>query len=181
MSDTMYENIDDGLRFQNCNCFSGLRASVRISNKRNENRYRLFQCCSKGRMTVFSMMYSLEDAIVICGGFPATTRRNMCIARGIESHAWQGTPLRLDNKNGEDYVHWIVFVLHRACITANYDNYVNHQLGWCVRSYFVTIFSYYVLLTPFELDALCTIFRQSWVIHFASVYNMYGADSWLLQ
>ena len=89
--------------------------------------------------------------------------------------------LRSDNKNGEDYVHWMVFVLHRACTIANYDNCVNHQLGWCVRSYFVTIFSYYVLLTPFELDALCTIFRQSWVIHFASVYNMYGADSWLLQ
>ena len=135
----------------------------------------------KGRISVFSMVYSLEDAVVICGGFPATTRRAICIARGIEGHAWQGTPLRSDNKNGEDYVHWMVFVLHRICTIANYDNCVNHQLGWCVRSYFVTIFSYYVLLTPFELDALCTIFRQSWVIHSASVYNMYRADSWLLQ
>ena len=59
----------------------------------------------KGRMSVFSMVYSLEYAIVICGGFPATTRRNMCILRGIEGHALQGTPLRSDNKNGEDYVH----------------------------------------------------------------------------
>ena len=41
----------------------------------------------KGHMLVFSMVYSLEDAIVICGGFPATTRRAMCIARGIEGHA----------------------------------------------------------------------------------------------
>ena len=68
----------------------------------------------------------------------------------------------------------------RACTTANYDNCVNHHLRWCVRCYFVTIFSFHVLLTPFELDVLCTICRQSWVIHFASVYNMYRADSWLL-
>ncbi|KAK7846116.1 hypothetical protein CFP56_008350 [Quercus suber] len=40
MSDTMHEDIDDGLRFRNCNCFCGLRASVRISDKRNDNRYR---------------------------------------------------------------------------------------------------------------------------------------------
>ena len=134
----------------------------------------------KGRMSIFSMVYSLEDAIVICGGFPATTRRAMCIARGIEGHAWQGTPLRSDNKNGEDYVHWMVFVLHCACTTANYDNCVNHHLRWCVRCYFVTIFSFHVLLSPFELDVVCTICRQSWLIHFASVYNMYGANSWLL-
>ena len=83
----------------------------------------------KGRMSVFSMVYSLEDAIVICRGFLATTRRAMCIARGIEGHARQGTPLRSDNKNCEDYVHWMVFVLHHTCTTANYDNCVNHQLG----------------------------------------------------
>ena len=33
------------------------------------------------------MVYSLEDAIVICGGFPAITRRVVCIAREIEGHA----------------------------------------------------------------------------------------------
>ena len=170
----MHEDIDNGLRFQNCNCFCGLRASVRISDKRNENRYRLFQCCSKDACQFFQWCIPLKTP-------SATTRRAMCIARGIEGHAWQGTPLRSNNKNGEDYVHWMVFVLHRTCTTANYDNCVNHQLGWCVRSYFVTIFSYYVLLTPFELDVLCTICRQSWVIHFVSVYNMYGADSWLWQ
>ncbi|KAK7837819.1 disease resistance rpp8-like protein 3 [Quercus suber] len=47
MSDAMHDDIDDGLRFRNCNCFCGMRASVRISDKRNENRYRLFQCCPK--------------------------------------------------------------------------------------------------------------------------------------
>ena len=82
----------------------------------------------KGCMSVFSMVYSLEDAIVICRGFPATTRRAMCIARGIEGHAWQGPPLRSDKKNGEDYVHWMVFVLHHACTTANYDNGVNQTI-----------------------------------------------------
>ena len=56
----------------------------------------------KGHMSVFSMVYSLEDAIVICGGFPATTRRAMCIARGIEGHTWQGPPLKPTKENGED-------------------------------------------------------------------------------
>jgi len=41
----------------------------------------------KGCMWVFSMVYSLEDTIVICEGFPATTKRVVCIARGIEGHA----------------------------------------------------------------------------------------------
>ena len=79
-------------------------------------------------MLVFSMVYSLEDAIVICRGFPTITRRAMCIARGIKGHAWQGPPLRSDKKNGEDYVHWMVFVLHYACTTANYDNGVNQTV-----------------------------------------------------
>ena len=82
----------------------------------------------KGCMWVFSMVYSLEDAIVVCGGFPATTRRIVCIARGIEGHAWQGPPLRSDKKNGQDNVHWMVFVMHRACTTANYDNGLNQTV-----------------------------------------------------
>ena len=41
----MCNDIDDRLRFWNANCSCGLRASVRISDKQNENWYRLFQCC----------------------------------------------------------------------------------------------------------------------------------------
>ena len=41
----------------------------------------------KGCMWVFSMVYSLEYAIVIYGGFAVTTRRAVCIVRGIEGHA----------------------------------------------------------------------------------------------
>nr|POE50941.1 glycerol-3-phosphate 2-o-acyltransferase 6 [Quercus suber] len=47
MSDAMHEDIDDGLWFRNSNCFCGLRASARILDKRNENWYKLFQCCPK--------------------------------------------------------------------------------------------------------------------------------------
>ena len=79
-------------------------------------------------MWVFSMVYSLEDAIVICEGFPATTRRIVCIARGIEGHAWQAPPLRSDKKNGQDNVHWMVFVMHCTCTTANYDNDLNQTI-----------------------------------------------------
>ena len=79
-------------------------------------------------MWVFSMVYSLEDVIVICEGFPATTRRVVCIARGIEGHAWQGPPLRSDKKNGQDNVHWMVFVMHYTCTTANYDNDLNQTI-----------------------------------------------------
>nr|POF12097.1 hypothetical protein CFP56_08861 [Quercus suber] len=45
--DAMHDDIDEGLRFRNYNCFCGMRASMRISDKRNENRYRLLQCCPK--------------------------------------------------------------------------------------------------------------------------------------
>jgi len=87
MSDAMHEDIDDGLRFQNSNCLCGLRVSMRISDKRNENRYRLFQSCPKDECGFFLMVYSLEDVIVICEGFPTTTRKVVCIVRGIEGHA----------------------------------------------------------------------------------------------
>ena len=60
---------------------------------------------SKGWMWVFPMVYSLKDATVICGGFPATTRRAVCIARGIEGDVWQGPTHCWDKKNGKDYVH----------------------------------------------------------------------------
>ena len=36
------------------------------------------------------MVYSIKYAIVICEGFPTTTNRVMCIARGIEGYAWDG-------------------------------------------------------------------------------------------
>ncbi|KAK9997304.1 hypothetical protein SO802_021990 [Lithocarpus litseifolius] len=60
MSDAIREEIDDGLRFQNSNCFCGLRASVKISDKRNENRYRLFQCCPKDACRFFQWCIPLK-------------------------------------------------------------------------------------------------------------------------
>ena len=108
----------------------------------------------------FSMVYSLEDAIVVCGRFPTTTRRVMCIARGIEGHAWQGSPIRSNKKSGQDNVHWMVFVMHRTCTTANSDNGLNRIVmmmscnhiillctidsswTWCAVYYFWTILSH---------------------------------------
>ena len=75
-------------------------------------------------MWFFWMVYSLEDTIVICGRFPATTNRIVCIARGIEGHAWQGPTHCWDKKNGKDYVHWMMSAMHRSCTTAYYNNSV---------------------------------------------------------
>ena len=83
---------------------------------------------SKGWMWIFSMVYSLEDTIVICEGFLATTSRVVCIARRIEGHAWQGSTYCWDKKNGEDYVHWMVPAMHHSYTTAHYDNDVNETV-----------------------------------------------------
>ena len=37
-------------------------------------------------------------------------------------------PLDQTKKNGQDYVHWMVSVMHRACTTANYDNGLNQTV-----------------------------------------------------
>ena len=79
----------------------------------------------KGWMWVFSMVYSLEDAIVICGGLPATTSKAVCIAREIKGHAWQGPTHGWDKKNGKDYVHWMKLAMHHSCTIAHYNNGVN--------------------------------------------------------
>ncbi|KAL0014929.1 hypothetical protein SO802_001998 [Lithocarpus litseifolius] len=63
MSDAMREDIDDGLRFQNFNCFCGLRASMRILDKRNENRYWLFQCCPKDSCGLFQWCIPLKTPL----------------------------------------------------------------------------------------------------------------------
>ena len=53
MSEARHTDIDNGLRFRNVNCLCGIRASVRISNKQNENRYRLYQCCLRDQCRFF--------------------------------------------------------------------------------------------------------------------------------
>nr|POE84151.1 hypothetical protein CFP56_40028 [Quercus suber]POF17160.1 hypothetical protein CFP56_39686 [Quercus suber] len=63
MSDAMHDDINDGLRFRNCNCFYGMRASVRISNKRNENQYRLFQCCPKDACRFFQWCIPMKTPL----------------------------------------------------------------------------------------------------------------------
>ena len=98
------------------------------------------------------MVYSLEDAIVICKGFLATTRRAVCIAREIKGHAWQGPTHCWDKKNGKDYVHWMVPVMHHSCATAHYDNGVNEIVMIATSFWCVTILFYYVLETPHEVD-----------------------------
>ena len=63
MSDAVHEDIDDGLQFRNSNCFYGLRASVRISDKRNENRYRLFRCYAKEKCGSFQWCIPLKTPL----------------------------------------------------------------------------------------------------------------------
>ena len=80
MLDTMHEDIDDGLRFRNCNCFCGLRASVRISDKRNENRYRLFQCCSKDACRFFQWCIPLKTPLSYAEDFQQL-QEELCVLR----------------------------------------------------------------------------------------------------
>ena len=63
MLDVVHEDIDDGLRFRNSNCFCGLKASVRVSDKRNENRYRLVQCCAKEKCGFFQWCIPLKSPL----------------------------------------------------------------------------------------------------------------------
>ncbi|KAL0016141.1 hypothetical protein SO802_003210 [Lithocarpus litseifolius] len=60
MLEAMRNDIDDGLRFRNVNCLYGLRASVRISDKQNENRYRLYQCCPRDQCGFFEWFIPLN-------------------------------------------------------------------------------------------------------------------------
>ena len=38
-------DIDNGLRFRNVNCSCEKRVNVRISESKNENKYKLYYCC----------------------------------------------------------------------------------------------------------------------------------------
>ena len=60
MSEAMHNNIDNGLQFRNVNCFSDSRATMRILDKRNENRYRLYQCCPRDQCGFFEWCIPLN-------------------------------------------------------------------------------------------------------------------------
>ena len=60
MLEAMRNDIDNGLRFQNVNCLCCLRVSVRISDKRNENWYRLYQCCPRDQCGFFEWYIPLN-------------------------------------------------------------------------------------------------------------------------
>uniref|UniRef100_A0A7N2M915 Uncharacterized protein n=1 Tax=Quercus lobata TaxID=97700 RepID=A0A7N2M915_QUELO len=80
MSDTMHDDIDDGLRFRNCNCFCGLKASVKISDMRNENRYRLFQCCPKDACRFFQWCIPLKTPLSYAEDFQQL-QEELCVLR----------------------------------------------------------------------------------------------------
>ena len=80
MSDAMHEDIDDGLRFRNSNYFCGLRASVRISDKRNKNRYRLFQCCPKDACGFFQWCIPLKTPLSYAEDFQLL-QEELCVLR----------------------------------------------------------------------------------------------------
>nr|POE79085.1 hypothetical protein CFP56_55077 [Quercus suber] len=80
MSDAMQDDIDDGLRFRNCNCFCGMRASVRISDKRNENRYRLFQCCPKDACRFFQWCIPMKTPLSYAEEFQQL-QEELCVLR----------------------------------------------------------------------------------------------------
>ncbi|KAK9998900.1 hypothetical protein SO802_018503 [Lithocarpus litseifolius] len=77
LSDAMH---DDGLRFRNSNYFCGLRASVRISDKRNENRYRLFQCCPKDTCQFFQWCIPLKTPLSYAKDFQQL-QEGLCVLR----------------------------------------------------------------------------------------------------
>ena len=60
MLEAMRNDIDDGLRFRNANSLCGLRASMTISNKRNENQYKLYQCCPRDQCDFFEWCIPLK-------------------------------------------------------------------------------------------------------------------------
>ncbi|KAL0012688.1 hypothetical protein SO802_007796 [Lithocarpus litseifolius] len=125
MSDAIREDIDDGLRFQNSNCLCGLRTSMRISNKRNENRYRLFQCCPKDACRFFQWCIPLKMSLSYAEEFQQL-QEELCVLREeLRVMHDKVHPVVETKKNGKDYVHWMVSVMHRACTTANYDNGIN--------------------------------------------------------
>ena len=76
----MHKDIDDGLRFQNSNCFYGLRASVRISDKQNENQYKLFQCCPKDACGFFQWCISLKTPLSYVEDFQLL-QEELCVLR----------------------------------------------------------------------------------------------------
>ena len=80
MSDAMHKDIDDGLRFQNSNCFCDLRASVRISDKRNENQYMLFQCCPKDACEFFQWCIPLKTPLSYAEDFQQL-QEELCVLR----------------------------------------------------------------------------------------------------
>ena len=80
MADTMHDDLDDGLRFRNCNCFCGLKASVKISDKRNENRYRLFQCCPKDTCRFFQWCIPLKTPVSYADDFQQL-QEELCVLR----------------------------------------------------------------------------------------------------
>ena len=80
MSDAMHEDIDDGLQFRNSNCFYGLRASVRISDKQNENQYRLFQCWPKDACGFFQWCIPLKTPLSYAEDFQQL-QEELCVLR----------------------------------------------------------------------------------------------------
>ncbi|KAL0002965.1 hypothetical protein SO802_016746 [Lithocarpus litseifolius] len=80
MSDAMHDDINDGLRFRNSNCFCGMRAIVRISDKRNENRYRLFLCCPKDACRFFQWCIPLKTSLSYAEDFQQL-QEELCVLR----------------------------------------------------------------------------------------------------
>ena len=79
-------------------------------------------------MPIFSMVYSLEDAMSYAEDFQQL-QEELCVLREeLRVMHDKVHPLDQTKKNCEDYVHWMMFVLHRACITVNYDNGVNQTV-----------------------------------------------------
>ncbi|KAK9988245.1 hypothetical protein SO802_028484 [Lithocarpus litseifolius] len=58
----------------------GLRASVKISDKRNENQYRLFQCCPRDKCGFFQWCIPLKTLMLYAEDFQQL-QVEMCVLR----------------------------------------------------------------------------------------------------
>ena len=72
----------------------------------------------------------------------------------------KSTPLDQTKKNGQNYVHWMVSVMHRACTTANYDNGVNQTVMMMCSFLLCNHITYYVLPTSIPLMR-CVLFLDN--------------------
>ena len=107
----------------------------------------------KGLMSFFWMMYSIEYVIVICGEFPATTNKVVCIVRRIEGHAWDSPTHCWDKKNGEDYIYWMVLAMRAYCITAHYLNDVKESDTQPTKCFLAT----HICLRFFDIAISCIL------------------------